>query len=131
MTGPRFCIAAAIDHAEHTGLHDRAGTHWTGFQRDIERAIFEPPVAEHFRRVSESENLRVGRRVLQLNAPIVRRRDDRVIPDNDAADGDFVLRGSEPGFYDGGTHPRFVIRVHLSSLRKNETFPSRPTRPPA
>src|SRR5690606_8217131 len=55
---------------------DRPRTHDAGLERDVERAVREPPSLDVRRCLRDGEDLRVGRRILEELALVVGARDD-------------------------------------------------------
>ena len=66
----RLGIRAAVHEPRHARVHQRAGAHRAGLQRDVDGGALEPPVAERGRRAAQRVDLGVRRRILVGLAPV-------------------------------------------------------------
>src|SRR5206468_10375008 len=92
---------------------DRPGAHSAGFERHVERAAFEPVVAERRRGFAQGLDLRVRGRVLARDRRIVAAPDDLSVLHYERADGHFTPLRRPRRDAQRLAHPRSVeIRVH-------------------
>ncbi len=89
---PGFGIRAAIDQPGDAGVDDRSGTHRAWLQRDIQRAIEQPPVADRLAGQSQGNDLGVGGWIVIGFTAIVPLADDSAagVMHDHAADRDFA-----------------------------------------
>ena len=108
--GAGVLLSRAEDDAGDSGVQDRAGAHGAGFQRDIETASVEPPVAERRAGFADGFHLGVSRSVMRFPAAIAAAADDMSAGvRDDAADGDFSLRGCFFRKTQGFLHQLFTL----------------------
>jgi hypothetical protein len=112
LDGSAFGAEGAVVDVADTGEQEGAGAHGAGFERDVEVAVFEPPVAQGGGGAAKGEYLGVGRGVGGGVAFVVGRGDDDVVgADQQGTDGDFVASSGEAGLFDGEAHEVFVLLV--------------------
>ena len=61
--GAGAAILRPVDQTAESSEHCRPGTHRAGLERDVERAVVEPPASQLGRRSLKRQNLGVGGRI--------------------------------------------------------------------
>lgn len=123
----RLGIDTAVDNPRHPCLHDCSGTHGAGLECHIKRAVFESPVSKDDCSHLQCNDLRVCRRIPELNAAVVRGSDHFAIMNDHTADGDFILRFGENRFLECEFHEVFVRRSHPSDrIQAMKEMPAMP-----
>ena len=91
--GAGLLVVGTDDYTVNSSIQDGPRTHDAGLEGDEHGATVESPVAECRRRVSQSHNFGVGRRVIIYFSPVLSRSDDDAVFDYDATDGNVVVVG--------------------------------------
>ena len=86
----RARIPAAEHQARNARQNDGPHAHGAGLQRDVQRAVAQPPGAQSRGGGLNGDQLRVGGGILRGFAPVAAARDDRAIVDDDRAHRHFV-----------------------------------------
>lgn len=63
-------LPRGVDHASHARLDQRAGTHGTRLERDVDGGPFEAPASKRLRGFAERQELGMGRGILQRLAEV-------------------------------------------------------------
>ncbi len=129
------------EHAPSETAHDQgAGAHGARFQRHIEGTVVQPPVPLFFPSAAQTEDLRVGGRIMSLFPAVVVRPQQGIPPVQRRADGDFPLRARffrlpERCFHPGPVPcvhtffpPRFCVHYCRRNV-KSQSSPALPRRP--
>lgn len=102
--GAGLLVVGTYDYGINSSIQDGPRAHDAGLEGDEHGATVESPVAECRRRVSQSHNLGVGRRVIIYFSPVLSRSDDDAVFDYDATDGNVVVVGRSLGEFEGLVH---------------------------
>lgn len=102
---PRLLVEGPKDEAVQPGPHQGTGTHGTGFEGDVERAVRQKLCAERVPGGPERQHFGVGRRVVPFLDAIVSATDYPIVPNDDGADGNLAGRGGRLGGLEGAVHP--------------------------
>ena len=87
-----FGIPRAEDDTLQPRVHDSACAHRTGFNCNIQRAAGQAVVPEPARCAPKGQDLRVRRRIFQVDRAVMGARDELTVADEHGADRDFVFR---------------------------------------
>ena len=133
-------ISGAIHNAADTSIHQRSSTHQARFQRDVERAIIEPPMPDHRSGITQRENFRVGGGVAGELAFVVPTCNDNSIAHDDRANRDIIVSQRGTSFFERDLH-EFAVEIHGGQIHGGgggirthgglhlTRFPSVPIRP--
>ena len=79
-----------ISGAKHNTLQSRvdhcAGTHWTGFQCDVQSTTHQAVISTHFTGIAHCDDFRMGARVVQTDVVVPATPDYYSFPDNYSTD---------------------------------------------
>ena len=84
-------VPRPIHHTPEARMNNSSGTHGAGFDCNIEAAIGKAVVPKFSSRPAQSQDFRVGCRIIQLARPVVGSRDHSSVLDDDGAHGNFLL----------------------------------------
>ena len=87
--------------------------HRAWFQGNVQYTTLKPPILQSLRTKPKRKNLGVGRGVLHLLPPVVRRSQDFSISCDDTPNGDVAFVQRHPGFGKGKTHEIYILQSHV------------------
>ena len=90
-TGAGLGIIGAPDHQVQPRLPAARDAHGAGFERDIEGATREPVISDDLSGLTDGENFRMGRGVVELATSVASSGDDLAVTDDDRADREPLL----------------------------------------
>ncbi len=105
MASAGLRIDRAVNHQRNAGLHNRPGTHWAGFERDVKNGVVQPPRAQRLGRLRDGNHLGMGGRVKQPFALIVSSANDAAVERHDhRSDRHLILRQRLRGLIERQPH---------------------------
>ncbi len=105
---PRLRVGGGEDEPLQTRQHDGAGAHRARFQRYVEGAVEQTPVAAPRRGSSQRQNLGVGRGVGQLPRAVVVAGQWFTATDQHCTNGHLAPLGGGAGLFQSDGHPTRV-----------------------
>ena len=93
-------------------MNNSSGTHGAGFDCNIEAAIGKAVVPEFSSRPAQSQDFRVGRRIIQDARPVVGSRDHSSVLDDDGPHGNLLVVRSPLCLAQSQAHELLVRRFN-------------------
>ena len=106
---PHLGVRHSVYHPLQARHERGAGAHGAGLLGDVERAVFEPPVADGSSSLGDGEHFGVGGGVFTVFDRVVGRGNDLSIAHDHATDGDFILTPGVDRLVKSEAHKELVI----------------------
>jgi hypothetical protein len=123
--GSRLWVIGSEDQALDSCVGNRACTHRTRLNRNIDRAAQEPVIGELAACAAQRQSLGVRGRIAQVNGPIVSARDQASLINHNSPHWNLTLGCGPFGFAEGGMHPLDVFRLWREALRRRRSWQTR------
>ena len=107
--GARLGVARTIDQATDARMHDGAGAHRAGLQRDVKVAVRKTVVAERAGRITQRCDLGVCRGIISSDRSVAAAANDYTVAHDDGAYGHLAAILSESRECQRFTDPAFAL----------------------